>query len=253
MSSDEDYNEIEDSQTFYFYQSFLDLSNNIQEYPRQLDDSSFRKFMIEKAGRTVETVKTLALGLKSKIIKPQQLLYDDPEYYIAIDLLTNTYYVCYKSLLMIDIDFYKDENYDESTPVTEKVKPILQNLQQYCDKHPNLKFSVYLTQNGVHAFLLSKRMDYKSDEAIQLMIDLGCDFFYIVYSYLRGFSVRLNKKKREAHLTSPLYTHLTDIGDGSIDEYLQKLVNLHINLIEVFKNVNPCLMYGGPTIPRQIE
>jgi hypothetical protein len=233
---------------FYFYQSFVDLGNENPSYPKELDDSNFRQFLLTKTGKTPDVITTLAPALQRKIIKPQHLLHDDPDYYIAIDMLTNTYYQCFRSLLMVDLDFYKnptsspDSNPDAS--LQEKAQPLLDKLSQYCLNHPDLRFSVYTSQNGLHLFLLSQPMHYRQIESLQMMLDLGCDFFYIVYAYLRGWCVRLNRKKRENH-SDPLYRYLTDIGTGPTNEYLQKLVQLHLNLTEVFRDVPPCLMYGG--------
>lgn len=223
----------------------MDLGNETPTYQKELDDPDFRKFLIERVGPTPEIVATLAPALQRRIIKPQHLLYDDPDYYIAIDQLTNTYYVCFRSLLMVDLDFYKDPTYDAGTPMETKAQPVLDRLTAYCATHPDVKFKIYASQNGLHAFLVSRPMEYRSLESRQLMIDLGCDFFYIVYVYLRGWSVRLNRKKRETSSDQPIYRYLTDIGTGPTDEYLAKLVQLHLNLTQVFKDVPACLMYGG--------
>ena len=86
-------------------------------------------------------------------------------------------------------------------------------------------------------------MNYKDNSSIQMMLDLDCDFYYVIYSYLRGWSVRLNKKKQETN--DVLYGEITELGYGKTDPHLYKLTNLHINLVDVFKNVKPNLMYGG--------
>ena len=86
-------------------------------------------------------------------------------------------------------------------------------------------------------------MDYRDDDALKIMLDLGTDFYYVVFSYLRGWSVRLNKKRRDT--TDELYSYIGDIGTGVADPHLDKLVTLHLNLVPVFKHVEPCLMYGG--------
>ena len=137
---------------------------------------------------------------------------------------------------MVDIDYYKEGT-------SQSQEEILTNLRKYCEEHPQYRFKVYSTQNGLHAFLVSSSSDYRSEEAIKMMLDLGSDFFYVVYCYLRGWSVRLNKKKRDTK--DELYTYITDIGTAPADEYLLKLVQLHLNLTTVFKGVPPCLMYGG--------
>ena len=99
-------------------------------YPKELDDASFRKFLLHQTGRTPELVKTIAPALQSKILKPQQLLHDDDDYYIATDMVTNTYYVCYRNLLMVDIDFYKDE---QTLTREQRTEQLLDKLRSYCE------------------------------------------------------------------------------------------------------------------------
>ena len=242
-------------QEFAFYQSFLDLvaqenkkskeikGKTTSEQDKMMNDASFRKFLIEKAGRLPSTVKAIAPYLSKKIIKPQQLIHDDPDYYIACDMVTNTYYVCYRELLMVDIDFYKEHEVNTATP-EDRCAEIIRQIEAYCETRPTLRFRLYRSQNGVHAFLISSRSIYCSDASLSLMLDLGADFYYVVFSYLRGWSVRLNRKRRDR--SSQLYTLIRDIGSGNVDSHCEKLVQLHINLVPVFKDVDVSLMYGGP-------
>lgn len=241
--------------TFGFYGSFLALvdeerearlNNTVAtEQESKMQDASFRKFLIEKAGRNATTVQTIAPHLRRKIVKPQQLIYDDPDYYIAEDMITSTYYVCYRELLMVDLDFYKDEvdPNRERTP-EERLDDITSTIEKYCQEHPELRFRLFRSQNGIHAFLISHRACYRDPKWIDLMLDLGADFYYVVFSYLRGWSVRVNRKRRDR--SEVLYTYLCEIGLGKTDENLDKLVKLHVNLIPVFKDVPVSLMYGGP-------
>ena len=75
-----------------------------------------------------------------------------------------------------------------------------------------------------------------------MMLDLKCDFYYTVYCYLRGWSVRLNKKRKDTQ--DELYQYIGTVGTGKEDDQLVKLVNLHINLVPVFANTKPNTMYG---------
>lgn len=222
---------------YNFYQSFLNLYN-ITEYDESLKDPRFRKYLITNLGRNFETVKLFGPALQNSILKPQRLIYDDDDYYIAIDMLSNTYYICYKNLLMIDIDFYKDNNVSD-------IDTILEPIERYCDLHPTVRFRIYKSRNGIHAFLISSASNNKSEDSINIMLELNSDFYYTIYSYLRGWSVRLNRKLKEVDMDTVLYTYIKDIGAGEIDENMEKLCNLHINLLDVFKDVKPCMMYGG--------
>lgn len=219
-----------------FYDTYLSLINEEIETDivPELKESAFRIMILENKGKNIDIVKLFSTGVKHTLHKPQRVLYDDIDYYVGLDLYTNTYYICYKNLLMVDVDYYKDE-------VTET--EIVQQFEDYCKEHPGYKFKLYRSRNGIHGFLISHGMDYRNDESIQLMLDLKSDFYYIVYAYLRGWSVRLNKKKTDTKDT--LYEYICDIGEGKSDERLLKLVNLHIKLVEVFKNEAPNTMSGN--------
>ena len=196
-------------------------------------DAQERMALLTTEGQTIETVKQLTPSLTSLLGKPQRLLQDDPDYYIAIDLMTSTYYVCYRTLLMVDIDFYKGQADQQETVIAE--------IRAYAIEH-GISFDLYRSRNGIHAFLISRPADYKADRDIQLMLDLKADFFYVVYSNIRGWSVRLNRKTTEAVMK---YAFLGRVGVGQPDAYLLKLVTLHLKLVDVFKNVEPSAMFGN--------
>lgn len=250
-----------------FYQTFIDILNagpttpakKIEEAPRveivddnkvdeaakkeqptmkQLARAQFRKLALAEHGKTIAMIKTLAPALSNAIRKPQRLLHDDPDYYVAIDCLTNTYYVCFKTLLMIDIDFYKDLG---------TVDAIVEKFRNYVKQHDptgtKLRFKLYKSRNGVHAFLVTRKSHYTDDAVLQLELDLESDFYYIVYSYIRGWSVRLNKKA--ADTSDILYEFICDVGDARADGHLLKLVDLHLNLVEVFKDTGVNSMFGN--------
>lgn len=232
-----------------FYQSFLDLYKSNPEYDSRLKDRNFRIFLMNKCKRDFTLIKFISNYVHNLILKSQKLIHNDIDYYIAIDMITNTYYICYKHLLMIDIDFYKnDKCYDQQS--------IINLIQEYCNtysannKNDGLIFRLYQSRNGIHAFLLNKRMNYMDDNSIKLMLDLQCDFYYCIYAHLRGWCVRLNKKDKDNDI---LYTYIFDIRSESdncenltIDPHLEKLTNLHINLSNIFcKTTDKCMMYAG--------
>lgn len=216
-----------------FYREYLEMINeNVDIQHPQLSDPRFRNMILKDNIPSFEIIQLFSQGVKHTMRKPQRVLHDDEDYYIAIDLNTNTYYVCYKNLLMVDIDFYKKEG-DLTT------EDIIKLFQKYCKNKP-YRFKLYSSRNGIHAFLISQKCNYKQKEDIQIMLDLESDFYYTVYAYLRGWSVRLNKKRDD--MEDVLYKYICDVGDAEEDEHLVKLVNLHINLVDVFKNTKPNTM-----------
>lgn len=202
-----DTSDIISSEIPRFYSTYLTIaSEKVPDIDPEaialLRNRGFSKFIIENED-PVDSVKMLSYVMSHSMLKPQRLLVDHDDYYIAIDLFTNTYYICYRDLMMIDIDRYK-QDIEINT---------LEDIKKKLTAHPELFFRIYSSRNGYHLFIINKSMDYKSDNSIRLMSELGCDFYYIVYSYLRGWSVRLNKKKGEENINN-LYMWVGDVVKG---------------------------------------
>jgi len=263
-----------------FFESFtelnkLDATKQLGWDP-ELKNSEFRKFILNKLGPQLKTIKTIAPGILPVLQKPQQLIYDEPDYYIAIDTYTYTYYVCYRNLLVIDIDFHKLDSEgavgavsdvgnvgdvgdvgdigdigDVSEPELPRVSAsnetsssnlILDKVRDYCQSHQELSFRIFKSRNGFHLFLVSQNMNYQSDDALQLMLDLECDFYYLIFCYWRGWSIRLNRKRADP-IDQDLYQEIDSIGSAPQDQYLNNLVDLHYNLMKVFQTEAPNLMW----------
>lgn len=219
--------------SYKFYSTYLELFEDCEQAHSDLKAKHARDLVLLEEGKTAESVQMMARSMRKTTPRPQRLLHDDENYYVTIDLTTSTYYVCYKTLMMVDIDFYKKESGDNQ-------QEIIEMLTSYSKEH-DCRFKIYRSRNGAHAFLTSKESDYKDPKDLQMMLDLGCDFYYTVYSNLRGWAVRLNRKLNEDVMK---YTYICDIGDAPAIPLLEQLTELHINLVPVFQDVEPCLSYG---------
>ena len=216
-----------------FFDCFLkDIMNKDYNYDPIFKNYKFRNFVIDTRGKTIPTIRFLQLPLAHSVKKPQRCLYNDTDYYLALDTYSKTYYICFKQLLMIDIDIGKKNHFTSR-------EEYLDFIRSWCEKHPEFLFKVYKTRNGLHLFAVHETFDYQDDETLQLMIDLHCDFYYIIYSSLRGWSVRLNKKMGEQE---EMYEFIENIGKGREDIQLGKLVELHKLFSNLFADRDICLM-----------
>ena len=213
-----------------YQKNILEKAFKVEE---TLKDGKFRKFVIQKKGKTLETIGLFRDSLASTLQKPQQCLYSDTDYYIAVDTLTDTYYVCYRDLMMVDIDIPKES--DNNSYSVKDLESLKSMLESYTQRHPEALIEVYQTRNGFHLFMMHRTYDYQSEEAIQTMLDLHADFYYTIYSHLRGWSVRLNKKYRELAGDERIYSKIGRFGTGEAIPHLEKLVTLHLNLLDSFK------------------
>lgn len=213
-------------QTFKWFSSFIELKRSLisaQPVSTLMKHNAFRKFLLEKEGKTLKIVKLMAPHMVPAIVKPQRLLVDDDEYYIAQDTLTNTFYICYRRLVMCDVDLDSEEAKND----------YLDWLRHQCEMNPEWKFAVFKTRKGFHVFPLHTLYDDR-DAGIEMQLRLRTDFYYTVFTYLRGSSVRLNPKKGDI---APIYEFCGLFGVGEVNEEADQLVRLHFVLQFQFQNV----------------
>jgi hypothetical protein len=241
---------------YKFYSTYIGLidqdfsfrkDRELTEFEKKLRHGKFRKYLLDTYGVNFHTIMEMEDIMRSGMLRPQRLITDTPNFYIACDMITNTYYVCYRNLMMIDIDFYKEvkETEVKETEVQVPEDQVTASKKLFLDdvkENPDHCWTLYRSKGGVHAFLNSKSMNYHTKETCELMLKFKADFNYVVYSYIRGWCVRLNKKQKETHVIAE---YLDKIGNESKElPELTKLIALHLNLIDVFKNEDPCNMYG---------
>jgi hypothetical protein len=240
---------------FQYYLDMLDLDPTLDpEIASGMKDPSYRRELTSH-GLDPALVVELAPYVRSMLAKPQRLLADDDDFYVAIDQMTNTYYVCYRDLLMIDLDNYKDPSAATIEERLQKLPRCMCQLQgQICggDRGCGFVYRIFKSRNGYHVFLISHSMDPKSELALKLAIDGGSDYFYIIFSYLRGWSVRLNTKMGEiVGDQEELYSYYADLRQGQLsdpivlDSRQVKLVDLHLRLCQVFAKVEPCISFNN--------
>lgn len=88
---------------------------------------------------------------------------------------------------------------------------------------------IYRTYKGYHLFITSHPIYHKSDLAWELMDNLNCDLYYMFFSYLNGFKVRLNPKSRDDEQIAAEY--IITIESVPEDPHLLQLLGLHDSLI----------------------
>lgn len=128
--------------------------------------------------------------LNDYIRKPQQIIsYDKKtESYNALDLVTNTKYVCFKNYAVLDFDVNKNG-------FTTK-----EEIVDYLDNNEILKNTYYYrqeTKNGFHVILLDKRREYNDFDNFLFLMQFKSDIYYNFFSYMRGYCIRINKREND--------------------------------------------------------
>jgi hypothetical protein len=128
-----------------FHHTFLNILKDTSSSPPNV----YSDFNFNILPKNFNTIQKITPFLINKIKKEQELLDTNENYYIARDTIDNTIYICYKSLLMLDID---NPEFD------------LSHLPL------NMSFDIYKTQNGYHVFCISQEFDYHTQEAMEFII-----------------------------------------------------------------------------------
>lgn len=196
-----------------FSTSFLHILQGMDSLEDNLIKVDTRKINENDLDSIIHTMPYFLQGIK----REQFLIETTADYYISRDSKTNTVYMCFKEILMLDFD-----------NTTEEQLKILDSL--------NLAFKIYKTNKGYHAFCISKKNEYRSKETVEFMLqfkDSGVDIDYIRFCYLRGFCVRLNKKFEQK---GENYTLYKVTKPELINHELEKLVDLHFKKCKDYKN-----------------
>lgn len=218
-------------QQFRFFQRHLENNEQSPTRARYIELISFRKFVLEKMGKTPETVKFMAPYFVDYLSRPQRLLYDQDDLYISQDYATNTYYIAFRDVTMIDVDSATVSS--DATTSDEFCAEYLTWLIEQCVVHPEWRFAIYRSRKGLHVFPLHKVLD--RDERMATQLELQCDFYYTIYTYLlHGCSIRLNRKKKDSF---PIYSFVGYLGTGPTVPYLDQMVQFHHELQYLFQDM----------------
>jgi acetyltransferase-like isoleucine patch superfamily enzyme len=214
----------------FYEQSFKKLIRNCKE--QEQDSSIDIRNESYKYQKNIDTLTLFKVPFTKLIVKEQYVIKNEDDYYIARDILTNTNYMCFKNLMMIDIDIQK---INDNVIVTDDF--IINHFGQL----KNLTFDIYKTSNGYHVFCVSDTFDYTNLDTIKFMLDHYGDFYYCLYAHIRGWCVRLNRKMEEfIQGNSQIYKYISRVGNKPVNNRLLHLINLHYTLSKKYSKSTPC-------------
>ncbi len=157
--------------------------------------------------------------LKVYLSKPQRLLQDNSEYYIAIDMLTNIKYICFKNFCILDFDINKN-NFETKN-----------DILKYIDNNNLLNrvpYYIVESERGYHIYLIDKERTYNNMESFYFINQFSSDKIYKFYCYLRGYSIRLSLKDGDSYL----YKNIKFVNKNNkiINSKLNYLFKMHCKL-----------------------
>ena len=178
----------------------------------------------------------------NKLTSARIQVYEQEDINFGYDIHGGVFTMCTQEILMIDFD-YKDGFTDKkATRYIREFTDFLYTKYKY-----EMLFAMYKTDRGIHAFLVNRLFHFTSPEALKIMIDLCSDPYYIGYSEVRGFCIRLSAKIKNFD-KSEIKQIITDefislpyeeflIGYGKPLEYVENVLNFHIGMIRILKQI----------------
>ena len=127
-------------------------------------------------------------------------------------------YIKFYDWLMLDYD-------------QDQLSDIRDKLDSYLTDDPSLLFYVYETGRGHHLFLMSELRDHFSHETMKWMYRLGCDVWYILFTYRNGYRIRLSHKRGEP-TGKPIYKFIDSWGTGKLDQNCDDYHNIYLKHLD---------------------
>jgi hypothetical protein len=152
--------------------------------------------------------------------------------------------MCTPSLLMLDFDT------EDKVGAVELLQRHVNALETVTGTR--LRFEIFETDGGIHAFLTSHEASPHSDNTLALMLQLQSDKTYAGFTLFRGFCARLNPKitdpldghalrpaetVRSAIIARACYRGVCAIGSGRTLPYLRKLLEFKMDAIAALKRM----------------
>jgi hypothetical protein len=152
--------------------------------------------------------------------------------------------ICTPTLLMLDFDV---EDKLEAVRLLQRQVAALETAT-----HTRLRFEIYETDGGIHAFLTSHEADARSDNTLALMLQLQSDKTYAGFTLFRGFCARLNPKITDPHNNHALrtveeirdavvarecYRDVCAVGAGRALPHLQRILAFKLDAIATLKQM----------------
>lgn len=161
------------------------------------------------------------------LFKPQRLILDNVNYYIAIDIRTNTKYICYRDFCILDFDLNKN-NYNCKNDILLYLKNN--------DILNNIPYILTETNNGYHVYLIDKPRIFNDYETWDFINKFNSDNNYKLYCFIRGFSIRLNKKNEQEKIVNSV--KIINNKKQKINNYLYNLFLLNLKHIDKDSIIN---------------
>jgi hypothetical protein len=179
-------------------------------------------------------------------------VFETDDFLLRFTYSDSVWAMCVKDMFTIDFDIKEGVTRDHAIDMIHKYTDVMYS------RGISLLFSLYETDRGLHAYLISERLSYSDERALKTSLDLCNDENYIIFTTMNGFCMRVGPKLRKQmkdsnkkewmepeeidaeFIARPCYRDdngkiTCTIGYGRSDPYLVTMLNIYEQLIEFIK------------------
>jgi len=202
----------------------------------------------------------------------QVRVFETEDFLLRYDFGDAVWAMCVKDLFTLDFDIKEGLTQEMAVAMIKNYTDVMHS------KGVDMLFSLWPTDRGLHAYLISERLLYGDDRSLRASLDLCNDRNYIIFTTFNGFCMRvapkLKKRKKDPITGLPIagkdwmtpeeisnefiakscYELKTTIGNlqpglrctigyGHADPYLEMMLDVYEKLIEFFRSSYAINMY----------
>jgi hypothetical protein len=121
---------------------------------------------------------------------------DSLPYIVSYDARSEVFIYCSDNLLMLDWDNKDLKEIDDKSQIPNFLIDLVQKVANGLSEifREEVVFSINPSDRGFHAFLLSHPMDSQNQNVLEFMEQICTDAWYIAFTPLRGWCVRISPK-----------------------------------------------------------
>ena len=116
------------------------------------------------------------------------VVHEQPDILVGMTVYDNVWSVCTKQILMIDFDIKEGITRERAFQIVEEYTEFMHQ------RGIDMSFQMSHTDRGVHAFLVSHAIPAFSKMAERIQIDICNDPYYLGFSQVSGYCVRIGPK-----------------------------------------------------------
>ena len=199
-----------------------DLKRLLQSHPKIHLGYSLENFRLRPLDQPLISNSDWEYGIQTRQISKRNVTGTTSE---PSSVSTNSSVITWK---MQYLKFYQwlMMDFDDIT-----LSELCERLQPILESDPSLLFYLYRTRNGFHLHLMSSPRNHYQTETAKWMVNLGCDVWYILFSYRNGYRIRMSHKPGEDS-DEPIYQWVQSLGRGKVHPDCQLNYQVYLSYLE---------------------